>query len=216
MKINVPSEAEIEKLHKKTVQGEYKEKYFELVWTHSTIVKEVALLLADDLEAKDIPIKKDIVIAGALLHDIGMYRCHDEDLYDEKDAAPNIKHGIIGGKLIRAAGYPTILSRFAEVHVGTGITIENIEKEDLPLPKEDYIPITLEEELVSFADQFHTKEPNFTSFENVREKLSRFDESKGFRMDHFMKKFGLPNLTALKEKYDKWHSEYQAFFKTFN
>lgn len=98
MKNKIPIESEIKKLHRKVIRGKYKKRYFELVWTHGLIVKEISLLLAHRLQLKDVPVREDIIIAGALLHDIGMYRCRDEDLYNKKSAAPVIEHGIIGGK----------------------------------------------------------------------------------------------------------------------
>jgi uncharacterized protein len=44
-----------------------------------------------------------------------------------------------------------------ERHTGTGITREQIIKQQLPLPLGDYVPETLEEQLVCYADKFYSK-----------------------------------------------------------
>ncbi len=45
----------------------------------------------------------------------------------------------------------------AERHTGAGITAEEIEAQGLPLPKGDYMPETLMERLVCYADKFYSK-----------------------------------------------------------
>ena len=40
---------------------------------------------------------------------------------------------------------------------GTGITREQIERQQLPLPPADYIPQSLEEQIVCYADKFYSK-----------------------------------------------------------
>ena len=45
----------------------------------------------------------------------------------------------------------------AERHTGTGITCEQIIREQLPIPVGDYLPRTLEERLICYADKFYSK-----------------------------------------------------------
>jgi uncharacterized protein len=45
----------------------------------------------------------------------------------------------------------------AERHTGTGITYEQILREKLPIPLNDYAPQTLEEKLICYADKFYSK-----------------------------------------------------------
>jgi uncharacterized protein len=49
----------------------------------------------------------------------------------------------------------------------------DIEEMGLSVPKKDYIPITLEEELVCYADMFHSKYPRFITFEEAYEGISK-------------------------------------------
>jgi len=79
-----------------------------------------------------------LVIAGALLHDVGRTVTHGVD------------HGIEGACLIRDQGWDEELAKIVERHIGGGITKKEAEKEGLP-PK-DYVPETLEEKIVCHAD----------------------------------------------------------------
>ena len=45
----------------------------------------------------------------------------------------------------------------AERHTGTGITIEQIEREELPIPERNYCPQSLEEKIICYADKFYSK-----------------------------------------------------------
>jgi uncharacterized protein len=45
----------------------------------------------------------------------------------------------------------------AERHTGTGISYEQIIREQLPIPLQDYTPQTLEERLICYADKFYSK-----------------------------------------------------------
>jgi len=44
-----------------------------------------------------------------------------------------------------------------ERHVGVGITAEEIRHHNLPLPARDMVPISIEEQVICFADKFFSK-----------------------------------------------------------
>jgi uncharacterized protein len=44
-----------------------------------------------------------------------------------------------------------------ERHVGVGISIEEIIARALPLPRRDMRPVTLEEQIIAYADKFYSK-----------------------------------------------------------
>ena len=90
-----------------------------------------------------------------MLHDIGIFRCHAPSIYCE-GTEPYIKHGAIGAELLRQEGFPRH-ARVAERHTGTGLTREEIVRQQLPLPHEDFLPETLEEQIVCYADKFYSK-----------------------------------------------------------
>jgi uncharacterized protein len=90
-----------------------------------------------------------------MLHDIGIRWCHAPSIFCE-GTEPYIRHGLIGAELLRQEGYERH-ARVCERHTGTGITIEQIERQHLPLPPADYQPVSIEEIIVCYADKFYSK-----------------------------------------------------------
>ena len=198
------TEKDIRKLHLKYSTGKSAQISFDINWTHSLIVKEIAMQFTKKLKKRGLEVNEDMVKIGALIHDIGVYQIWEAESSNMRNI-PYISHGLIGYNILIKEGYSIKHSRFALTHTGLGITKENIKEQKLQLPLNDYIPITLEEELIAFADRFHTKQPSFCTFEEEKRKLEKFDSIKGMKMDLFKKKFGLPNLSPLINKYEKWH-----------
>ena len=48
-------------------------------------------------------------------------------------------------------------ARVAERHTGTGLRKEEIIRRNLPLPHEDFVPETMEEQVICYADKFFSK-----------------------------------------------------------
>ena len=78
---------------------------------------------------------------AAMLHDIGIFltdapgiQCHGTE--------PYIRHGLLGGELLRREGLPRH-ARVAERHTGTGLTAATITAQALPLPPMDLVPETI-------------------------------------------------------------------------
>lgn len=105
---------------------------------HCETVASLAMLLAEKIRRNTI-VDIELVKIGAYLHDIGRTITHD------------VSHGVEGGKLLRKLGIDERICRIAERHVGGGIPAEEAAK--LGLPKEDFIPETIEEKLVCYADK---------------------------------------------------------------
>ncbi len=105
---------------------------------HSLVVERVSLRLARRIRANGHKIDLKSVSLGALLHDIGRAQTHD------------IKHGIEGAKILRGRGLSKF-ERFAECHLGAGIPAK--EAKELGLPARDFIPRTLEEKIIAYADK---------------------------------------------------------------
>jgi len=78
---------------------------------------------------------------AAMLHDIGIFRCHAPSIHCE-GTEPYIQHGQIGGELLRQEGYERH-ARVCERHTGTGLP--------------GFEPQTLEEQIVCYADKFYSK-----------------------------------------------------------
>ena len=90
-----------------------------------------------------------------MLHDIGILFCDAPSIHCF-GSEPYICHGHLGAELMRSIGYP-FHARVCERHTGTGISLHEIETRDLPLPRQDFIPETLEEQVICYADKFYSK-----------------------------------------------------------
>ena len=104
---------------------------------------------------KELPVDVQFLEEAAMLHDIGIYRCDAPSIHCH-GTEPYIMHGTIGAELLRAEGFPRH-ARVAERHTGTGLTREAIVRQQLPLPHEDFLPETLEEQIVCYTDKFYSK-----------------------------------------------------------
>ena len=111
-----------------------------------------------------------------MLHDIGVRWCHAPGIYCNGDEH-YIRHGLIGAQLLRREGYERH-ARVCERHTGTGITREQIVRQQLPLPLGDYVPETLEEQLVCYADKFYSKSKpdRVLTVGQAAQSLARFGE----------------------------------------
>ncbi len=204
----------LKKLHKKYTTGPYADIFLDLIFTHSEIVRQIALKIADNLSQNKIAVNTDLVESGSMLHDIGVYLCFDDELNPNASLPKYLCHGHEGYKLLKEEGCDEQVSRFALTHTGTGITKTDISRENMPFQPRDFIPVTLEEEIVCYADKFHTKWPSFNTFEEAKARLEKFDLSKGEIMDRFKMKFGSPNLIDLHQKYGEWHKNMEIFFNS--
>ena len=106
---------------------------------HSKTVAREALGIARRIRARGNAIDLMGVEVGALLHDIGRSKTHD------------ITHGIKGGEILRGLGFEEFAG-FAECHIGAGIPRD--EAVELGLPDRDFMPKTLEQKVVAYADKF--------------------------------------------------------------
>jgi uncharacterized protein len=98
------------------------------------------------------------VLAGALLHDIGRSVTHD------------VTHAIVGARIAERLGLPRAIIDIIERHIGAGLT--TTDALELGLPPKDYIPLTREEKLVSYADSLISG-TRVDSYEQTVEKLKR-------------------------------------------
>ena len=98
---------------------------------------------------------EQFVFEAAMLHDIGIFLTDAPGIHCH-GTQPYICHGQLGGTLLRQEHLPRH-ARVAERHTGTGLTAEDIRRQGLPLPPQDFVPETLEEEIICYADKFYSK-----------------------------------------------------------
>ena len=122
-----------------------------ILLTHSRQVMRRALLVCD--RHPELRLDRDFLEAAAMLHDIGIIRCNAPGI-ECFGIEPYIRHGIIGAEML--ADLPAI-ARVCARHTGAGITREQIVGQGLPLPLQDFLPETLEEQVICYADKFYSK-----------------------------------------------------------
>jgi uncharacterized protein len=122
---------------------------------HSFQVMRVALAITDNLK-DSVSVDRDVVIAGALLHDITKTR----------SIKTKEKHAASGGMLLRELGFPRI-AEIVEQHVIT---------KDLNLEGEPE-----EKEIVYYADKRVTHEKIVTIEERIHDLMQRYGQTEEIR-----------------------------------
>ena len=128
-------------------------KDFEMVLEHSKAVQKVALRIAEDIVANGHHVDVKFIINACILHDIGRFKTG-------KDGKNIIQHGIIGAEILRNEGLDERYALVCERHLGSGINKEDIKEQKLDLPLKDYMPESVEEKIINYADSliFENKE----------------------------------------------------------
>ena len=193
--MGIPDDAAIRVLHERHAPTP---EALGAVYTHSRIVCEIA----EQLHASSgVDADLSLVRAGALLHDVGVYRLYDAA--GRLDHGQYIRHGVLGHELLRAEGLPEEVCRFASHHTGVGLTREDVLRQQLPLPPADYIAETPEEALVMYADKFHTKTapPAFLTPAAYAAYVRRFGQEQVAAFAAMRVRFGDPDLAPLTAVY---------------
>ena len=124
------------------------------VVAHCMAVSRTAVAFAE--QVKRVSVDRELVRLGGFFHDIGRSCSHD------------IHHALAGVTIGRELGFPERLLSIIERHIGAGITAAEAER--LGLPKKDYLPLTPEEKIVSYADNL-TKGASVMPFEEAMERF---------------------------------------------
>ena len=126
---------------------------------------------------------------AAMLHDIGACRTFAPDIYCEGDNA-YICHGYLGSEMIMKEGYP-LHALVCERHTGAGLSLSHIIKENLPIPHRDMLPLSIEEQIICFADKFYSKTylGKERTIKKVRNKLEKYGTESIARFDNWCKMF---------------------------
>jgi uncharacterized protein len=155
-----------------------------ILLTHSRAVADFALRVAD--RHPELHIDRQFVEEAAMLHDIGIFRCDAQGICCH-GTEPYICHGRIGALLLREEGYPRH-ARVCERHTGAGLTLDDIVTQQLPLPRQSFLPETIEERLICYADKFFSK--------------TRLDREKTFEQAvGSLMKFGAAGV----DRFRQWH-----------
>ena len=164
---------------------------FRYLYQHSLSVANYAVKIAE----RNMDLGPDITFihSSAILHDIAIFMTHAPAIgcYGRY---PYLAHGYLGRRLLEYEGYPEH-ALVCERHVGVGITKEEVESRNLPLPKRDMLPVSLEEQIVCYADKFFSKNPGRINTpkdpDEIINKLCQHGKGKAEVFLGFMKKFGV-------------------------
>ena len=160
---------------------------YKILLEHSFAVADKSLSIAR--MHPEMNLDTTFIYEAALLHDIGIFKTNAPDVYCYGEF-PYICHGYLGGDLLKAEGFPRH-ALVCERHTGTGLSLENIIKNDLPIPKRDMLPESPEEQLICFADKFFSKlKPGKEkSIDKIRKNLSKHGKDSVKKFDGWCKLF---------------------------
>lgn len=158
-----------------------------ILLTHSRSVAEKALQIAD--RHPELSLDRDFLYEAAMLHDIGIFLTDADGIHCFGDK-PYICHGYLGADLMRTEGYPRH-ALVCERHTGAGLSLDEILAQQLPVPQREMLPVTLEEQVVCFADKFYSKThlDREKSIEKARKSLERYGEAGVKRFDNWCELF---------------------------
>lgn len=165
--------------------GESELKHILLI--HSRSVAEKAVAVADC--HPELKLDRQFLFEGAMLHDIGIFLTDADTIFCFGDR-PYICHGYLGADLMRAEGYPRH-AFVCERHTGAGLSLEQIIRQNLPVPHRDMVPVTLEEQVICFSDKFFSKThlDAEKTVEKARKSLEKYGEEGLLRFDRWCKMF---------------------------
>ena len=160
---------------------------YNILVKHSEAVRDKALTLAH--RHPELGLDLEFIAEAAMLHDIGILetdapgiKCFGTHRY--------IEHGYLGAEMMRKEGYPRH-ALVCERHTGTGLRLADIIARDLPVPHRELSPVTLEEQLICYADKFFSKTRLDTedSYERVEKKMQKWGEESVKQLRHWREIF---------------------------
>ena len=161
---------------------------FQILVEHSRAVANLAVEIAHRHPTLNADIS--FLYEAAMLHDIGIFKTHAPDL-DCHGTLPYICHGSQGRAILDMEGYP-LHALVCERHTGTGISLQDIVAQNMPIPHRDMLPLSIEERIICYADKFFSKSGPLStpkSIDRIRQSLLKFG----------------PNHVA---RFDQWHQEF--------
>lgn len=158
-----------------------------IVVVHSTSVAEKALHIAR--EHPELKLDTTFLHEAAMLHDIGIFLTNAPGIQCFGDK-PYICHGYLGADLVREGGFPKH-ALVCERHTGAGLSLENILEQELPVPHREMLPVSLEEQIICFADKFFSKThlDREKTVDAARKSIARYGDDGVARFDNWCRLF---------------------------
>ncbi|MDD2799658.1 MAG: HD domain-containing protein [Bacteroidales bacterium] len=162
-------------------------KAYPILIDHCRLVADKAIALA--LRHPGLNIDIQFVEEAAMVHDIGMLKTNAPGIGCYGDLQ-YLCHGYLGSEMIASEGFPRH-ALVCERHTGTGLSLEDIQSLHISLPMRDMRPVSIEEQLICFADKFYSKStPGVEkSIEKIRQTLGRYGVRHVRRFDQWCDMF---------------------------
>ena len=160
---------------------------YNILVKHSEAVRDKALELAR--RHPELGLDLEFIAEAAMLHDIGILetdaagiKCFGTHRY--------IEHGYLGAEMMRREGYPRH-ALVCERHTGTGLRLTDIIERELPVPHRELCPVTMEEQLICYADKFFSKTrlDSEDSYKRVEKKMQKWGDESVEQLRQWKKKF---------------------------
>lgn len=129
---------------------------------HTSAVSQLTTRIGKSIQ--QVPVDLEVVEIGAILHDVGRCKTH------------GLEHAMAGGEILRAEGFDARLARIAETHVLGGLTkADTIQAGLPPRYQHDYLPTTVEEKIVCYADKRYSGRRKVT----IQQRFNRWFQKNG-------------------------------------
>lgn len=162
---------------------------YRIYMIHVTLVTAKALKVARRLKLSQEQLQ--FIEEASMLHDIGICQVDAPDIFCHGEH-PYIAHVSKGAEILRSHGLE-LHAQVVETHTGVGMRGQDLKAREVPLPARDYIPQSIEEEIISWADLFYTKVPDKIwqekSLDQVRTDIARFGPWYKERLETMIAKF---------------------------
>ena len=168
-------------------------KLWHIVTTHSRAVADLALAIVD--AHPELHADREFVFQAAMIHDVGVVWTNAPDI-ECHGSLPYICHGYAGYEALEALGLHD-LALVCLRHTGSGMTKDYVVANNLPLPPMDYLPVSIEEKIVCYADKFFSKSRDLTeqkSFERALRSVSKYGDESRERFEEMDRLFRIPSI----------------------
>ena len=181
----------MEKINVKEIIDFYYPKDDELKKIYMVHAEKVTALALDMAHRHpELGIDMQFVEEAAMLHDLGIFLTDAPRIYC-CGTESYLCHGYLGAELLRLRGYERH-ARVCERHTGTGLTKELVIANGWNLPVKDFVPETIEEQLICFADKFYSKTKYLETartFEQVVESMAKISPQAVEKVKEWAKMF---------------------------
>jgi uncharacterized protein len=184
----------VKKIEKVMMPTDIIDKYYpknndlrKILVSHSFAVADKALSIVR--LHPEMRLDQQFIYEAAILHDLGIFKTNAPEIYCFGEF-PYICHGYLGSEILQAENMPSH-ALVCERHTGVGLSKAYIIASNLPVPQRDMVPVSLEEQIICFADKFFSKThpDKEKSTDKVRKSLAKYGADSVSKFDKWCDMF---------------------------